>query len=228
MFVFRGRIAKCESYPSAVYQTTVDYISVVFAASSSNSAHCVPFRTYTSREQGPDSTFVEAACATLAIPPLFAPVSVGSQFRQQKFSSPVMGLNNITRQLLKEAAKQFGQDKRVSTILSIGSGRSSSLSVEDLAPKSYGHGNLLKWISTDCERDARELSSQLFNVEAYLRLNVDHGLEDLSMTDWTCLGDIEGRTDIYLQSTVVSNAVDSSLKALQDKIGLISLEQLSI
>lgn len=170
---------------------------------------------------------VEAVCATLAIPSLFEPVSIGPRFRQKKYSSACVGFNNITRELLKEAGKQFGQNKRVSTILSVGSGHSSITKIDTSSSHPDGYGDLLKRIVTDTEKVARELSSQLFNVDAYLRLNVDYGTENIGLTDWNGLGEIESQTDVYLQGAAVSNAIDSSLRTLQDKIGLITLEQLS-
>lgn len=186
----------------------------------------MPFRTYSSREQSLDCTLVEAACATLAIPPHFDSVLVGPPFRGKKFSSACIGFNNITRELLKEAGKQFGQNRRVSTILSIGAGHTSTLKHTSL-PNPDSYYDLLKRIATDSEKVARELSAQLFNVDAYFRLNVDYGMENIDLNNWTGLGEIESQTDVYLQGTAVDNAIDSSLRSLESKPGMITLEQLS-
>jgi hypothetical protein len=101
---------------------------------------------------------------------LFAPVSIGPKRRQKTFTSTSIGFNNPTRELIKEAEKQFGTDTRVSTILSIGSGRPALIAFDGPTPPS---NELLNGIVIDCERVARELATQLFNVDAYLQLNVD-------------------------------------------------------
>lgn len=199
----------------------------IFVSPCADAAHCVPLRTYSSREQSINCTLVEAACAALAIPPLFEPFSIGPTHRQQTFASACIGFNNPTRELLKEAVKLFGQDIRVSTIISIGSGYSPAPKIESLSSKPAGHGDILNRIGVEAEKMSRELSSQLFDVKAYLRLNVDHGIEEFKMTDWNDLGTIEGHADAYLQGAAVSNAVDSSVRILQTRIGFVSLGQLS-
>lgn len=92
---------------------------------------------------------------------------------------------------------------------------------------SPGSDELLKGIVIDCERVARELATQLFNIDAYLRLNVDRGMESTEMSDWETLGIIEGHTETYLEVPAVTRAIDSSLQRLEDRIGLITLGQLS-
>jgi hypothetical protein len=119
---------------------------------------------------------------------------------------------------------QFGTDRRVSTIISIGSGLPALVAFD--GPTS-GSNELLKGIVSDCERMARELAMQLFNVDAYLRLNVDRGMENTKMSDWEGLGIIEGRTESYLAVAAVTKAINSSLQRLQDRVGSITLGQLS-
>ena len=140
------------------------------------------------------------------------------------FTSALTGFNNPARELIKEAEKQFGADMRVSTILSIGSGKPAVVAFDGPTP---GSNELLKGIVVDCERVARELAAQLFNVDAYLRLNVDRGMEDTEMSDWEGLGTIEGHTETYLEMPAVTKAIDSSLQRLQDRVGSITLGQLS-
>jgi hypothetical protein len=139
------------------------------------------------------------------------------------FTSALTGFNNPARELIKEAEKQFGADMRVSTILSIGSGRAALVAFDGPTPAS----NELKGIVLDCESVARELATQLFNVDAYLRLNVEQGMENMEMSDWEGLGKIEGHTETYLEVPAVTKAIDSSLQRLQDRVGSITLGQLS-
>jgi hypothetical protein len=152
------------------------------------------------------------------------PVSIGPKRREKTFMSASIGFNNPVREIIKEAERQFGADMRVSTILSIGSGRPALMTLDGPAPSS---NELLKGIVIDCERVARELATQLFNVDAYLRLNVDRGMESTEMKDWETLGIIEGHTETYLEISAVTKAIDSSLQKLQDKVGSLTLGQLS-
>jgi hypothetical protein len=138
--------------------------------------------------------------------------------------SASIGFNNPTREIIKEAEKQFGKDVRVSTILSIGSGRPALVAFDGTTPAS---NELLNGIVVDCEKVARELATELFNVAAYLRLNVDRGMENVEMSDWEGLGAIEVHTETYLQGPAVTEAIDSSLQRLQDRVGSIALGQLS-
>lgn len=118
----------------------------------------------------------------------------------------------------------FGPEARVSTVLSIGSGRPAlkALGRQDIDPN-----ELTQQIVVDCERVARDLDTRLFNYGGYLRLNADRGMESTKMTDWTSLGVLEGHTDTYLQVPAVTNAIDSSLRMLQRRVGLLGLGQLS-
>jgi hypothetical protein len=197
---------------------------VVFATPTVDATRCQLFRTYPSREGYLDCTFVEAVCATLSISSLFAPVSIGPKHREKTFTSASMGFNNPTKELIKEAEKQFSTDMRVSTILSIGSGRPALIAFDGPTPAS---NELLNGIVVDCERVAQELAAQLFNVDAYLRLNVDRGMEKMDMSDWDGLGVIEGHTETYLVVPAVTKEIDSSLQRLQDRVGSITLGQLS-
>ena len=155
---------------------------------------------------------------------LFAPVSIGPKLREKTFTSASIGFNNPAREIIKEAEKQFGTDMRVSTILSIGSGRPALVAFDGPTPASH---ELLNGIVVDCERVARELATQLFNVDVYLRLNVDRGMDDTKMSDWGGLGTIEGHTETYLKIPAVTKAIDSSLQMLQSRVGSITLGQLS-
>jgi hypothetical protein len=159
---------------------------VVFATPTVDATRCQLFRTYSSRQVFLDCTFVEAACATLSMASLFAPVFIGPKHKEMTFTSALTGFNNPARELIKEAEKQFGADMRVSTILSLGSGRPALVAFDGPTPAS----NELKRIVFDCESVARELATQLFHVDAYVRLNVDRGMENTEMSDWEGLGTI--------------------------------------
>jgi hypothetical protein len=137
------------------------------------------------------------------------------------------GFNNPVRQVLEEAFTIFGDEKQVSLILSLGTGRPVVLS---RPPNVDSIRNVLTCMVLDSERVSRELSAQLSRVKAYLRLNVDHGMENLKMTDWleSELGSIMTHTDAYLDAPAIKNCISTSSKLLQERTGSISLGQLSM
>ncbi|KIM19605.1 hypothetical protein M408DRAFT_197745 [Serendipita vermifera MAFF 305830] len=200
---------------------------VVFAATTVTVDHCHQFRAYSHRGRSIDSTFVEAACATLAIPELFTPICIGTPSRKQSFIGTSIGSNNPTRQVLEEALLQFGDERSVSLILSLGSGCPNAFSFDSLNLYPKGSGNLLTQIMLGCERVAKELSLQLFELPVYHRLNVNKGVESLKLSDWDKLGDIEAYTDVYLQLPEISAGVNNASRALRQRVGLISLGELS-
>ena len=146
--------------------------------------------------------------------------------RQQEFVGSAIGASNPTRELLKDATTIFGKDQRVAQILSIGAGVPRVISLES-SSGSVEVNQLLQTLATDCEVVARELSTRLFTVDAYLRLNIDKGMEDISMTDWGSLGGIESHTSVYVESSIVGEVLETSLGHLRSKIGSITLGQLS-
>ena len=151
---------------------------------------------------------------------------IGPCLRQQTFVGGPLGTNNPTRELLNEATSLFGKDQRVAQILSIGSGLPRVMAMSSVDPTEIHR--LLNDIAADCETVAQELSTRLFNVDSYLRLNVDRGMEDLKMEDWNELGTIESHTGAYITKAVVAEVIDTSLQHLVDRIGTVTLGQLSM
>ena len=147
--------------------------------------------------------------------------------RQQCFVGGPLGAHNPTRLLLTEASTVFGKDQRIAQIISLGSGSSRALSL-DAVSREAGLGRLLAEMATDCELVAQELSTRLFDVEAYLRLKVEKGMDDMCIDRWLELGDVEAHTRIYLENSAVSEALDSSLQRLHARVGTITLGQISM
>jgi hypothetical protein len=162
----------------------------------------------------------------MAVPFLFSPVKIGPRLRQQSFVGGAYGTNNPTREMLKEASTLFSPNRRVAQILSLGSGLPRVISAE---PSADGEGvhRLLKEIATDCEMVAQELSTRLYTIDAYLRLNVDRRMEFVRMTDWNDLSSIESHTAAYIGTAIVTGALDTSVRHLQERIGALTLGQIS-
>ncbi|KIM28299.1 hypothetical protein M408DRAFT_24000 [Serendipita vermifera MAFF 305830] len=168
----------------------------LYAATLTNVTHPHIFRTYPSRGNNPNPTITEALCARMAIQSYFLPVKIGPRRGQGSFIGGAFGANNPTRLLLDEAIKVFGENRRVAQIISLGRGLPQVLSVN---PSDTGNINrLLKEVTMDCEGVANDLSTQLINIDAYLRLNVNRGMESFGMKQWDDLGAVTTHTATYL------------------------------
>jgi hypothetical protein len=170
---------------------------------------------------------MDALCASLAIPPLFDPVPIGPRLRQRKFIGGSLEFYNPMRELLKEARVAYGDDQRVALILSIGSGVPPIMSLDSSSSLPCNIESLVKYIGTDCERVAREMGMQLITVDAYVRLNVSRGLEDIRFDDWSCISSFEGCIKTYLEAPSVIRVVDVVSEKIMKRIGSITIEQLS-
>jgi hypothetical protein len=74
---------------------------------------------------------------------------------------------------------------------------------------------------------AKELSTRLYDMDAYLRLNVDRGMENLLMNEWDDLGPIETHTSAYVERTEISEIIDASLRRIQAAAGTVTLGEIS-
>jgi len=189
-----------------------------------NIRHPQTFRTYSIRGTSLNPTIVEAACATVAIPSYFLPVKIGRS--HQSFIGGVLGTNNPTRELLKEAGTVFGNERQVAQIISIGCGIPPALSLEAMTD-GVGPSRLLKEIPTDCQMVATELAVRLYDVDAYLRLSVDKGIANIELDQWGMVGDIEMHTACYIESQTITRALEASLKRLKQTSGTVTLGRLS-
>ncbi|PVF91981.1 FabD/lysophospholipase-like protein [Serendipita vermifera] len=199
----------------------------MIAASADDVSHCELFRTYRSPQSSIKCTLLEALCASLAIPPLFDPIPIGPRLRQQRFIGGALGFYNPTREMLKEAKVAFGEDQRVALILSLGSGIPPVMSLDSSSSLSQGVEVLVQYMATDCERVARDMANQMIQVDAYIRLNVNKGLEQLRFDDWSCVSTIEGCIKAYLEAASVTRAVDAASEKITKRIGSITVGRLT-
>ena len=137
-----------------------------------------------------------------------------------------LGSNNPIRELLKEASRIFGDDRRVAQIISIGCGVPHALSLEGMTSRTVAE-RLLKEMPTDCHMVAKELAARLLNVDAYIRLSVERGMENIGIDDWNMLEEVEMCTISYVETQGVTQALETSLKHLRRRIGMVTLAQLS-
>jgi hypothetical protein len=162
----------------------------------------------------------------MATPSLFSPVKVGPRGREQTFVGGPIGANNPTRDLLKEAGATFGNITRVAQILSLGAGASAVVSLGSDDPLDVT-SHLLESMNTDCEGVASELSTRLYTVDAYVRLNATSETHNARMDDWSDLGAIESRISAYVESAAVMHILKESVQYLQSRVGTATLGQIS-
>jgi hypothetical protein len=124
------------------------------------------------------------------------------------------------KELLHEAAHEFGEERRVSCIISIGTGKpkvtgfkKSGFGLQRVLPLDLI--NALARMATDSEAEAAEIKEKYRNCTGlYHRLNVDRGLESISLEEWEKLGEVKTHTTAYLNDQDVSREVDEIVKAL--------------
>jgi hypothetical protein len=174
-----------------------------------------------------ECSIVEALTASMALTTIFSPVLVGPEYAAEEFSGGGLGFNNPTRELLKEAQSVFGGERQLAVTVSIGSGRPKEPSLEDSSTESNPLEDLLTKIMVSCETVERDIAYQLYDVGAYMRLNVDQGLENVGFYDWSQLGKITSHAKQYLQNPPVAKLIDAAVAAFIEPQGVMPLNQLS-
>jgi hypothetical protein len=163
----------------------------------------------------------------MAIPTLFSSTFVGPEYAAVELSGGHLMFNNPVRELLKEAQRVYGDERRLSVILSLGSGKPKEVSLGDSNPESSGMEQLLTKLVVNSEATERDLAHQLYEVGAYIRLNATHGTEDIPLHEWSQLSMIIAHTQDYLTTASITKLVDHSVLGLLEKQGIMSFNQLS-
>lgn len=133
-----------------------------------------------------------------------------------------MGCNNPVRHLVEEATKEFGLERQVSCIVSIGTGKPMVAGfkapgpVQRLLPLELI--KVLTSIAVDTEDEASRMQSRLHNCPGlFYRLNVEQGLQGISLEEWDKLGEVKTHTETYLNTDTVSQGIDVIVDALVGK-----------
>lgn len=191
----------------------------VCAASDEDDSYGVQFCSWPRREE-PGSlkelsdklTIWEAARATSAASTFFEPIQIGRN--GQIFRDGATDANNPVQVLFDLAKNEWGGDglpfhRHTKVVVSIGTG----------APAIFPFGNTptsmlgtLKRLATQTEKTAeifwREHREDLVCRNAYLRLNVDRGLEDVNLEDASKRSIIATATDKYGSTGEVRHKID--------------------
>ncbi|KAH8829912.1 hypothetical protein DL96DRAFT_1782923 [Flagelloscypha sp. PMI_526] len=180
----------------------------VCAAAFHNTGHPRLFRNYPSRTNPSiDCMLWEAACATLAMPDFFEPITLGDSSLRETFVGGEVRWSNPSDELTKEATNIF-KDRRISSIVSIGSGHPGHLSL------SQGLSEYFPLIALDCERVADEMERRFGNTpEVFWRLSVEQGLQHLAI-ELSNLDALISHTHSYLQSARTTRNIDTLIQDL--------------
>ncbi|OBT63724.1 hypothetical protein VE03_06168 [Pseudogymnoascus sp. 23342-1-I1] len=181
------------------------------------------FRTWSAdKSPGYDCAIWEAARATSAAPIFFKRILIGDAGLQEEFIDAGLGCNNPVRHLVEEATKEFGLERQVNCIVSIGTGKPMVAGFK--APGIFQRVlplelvKVLASIATDTEDEASRMKSRFQNCPGlYHRLNVEQGLQGISLEEWDKLGEIKSHTMAYLNDDIVSQGIDVIVDSLVGK-----------
>jgi patatin-like phospholipase/acyl hydrolase len=167
--------------------------SVVLAITKDNvDARPTLFRTYDTSRPLEGCTIWEVARATSAATTFFKPICVGRD--GVEFIDAGFGYNNPCEVLIEEAGRRFpGRDDM--QIISIGTGLGDVVSISDTRRSIL---SALKKMATTSSKVAARLDDRFGGDGCYVRLNVERGLEDTTLSDWKKASSISAHTHNYL------------------------------
>lgn len=132
------------------------------------------------------------ARATSAATTFFKPIRVGRD--GVEFVDAGFGHNNPCEVLIEEAGRRFpGRDRM--QVISIGTGLGDVVSIGDNRMCII---NALKKMATTSRAVAARLEDRFQGDSQYVRLNVEKGLEDTTLSDWKGASTISAHTRNYL------------------------------
>ena len=169
----------------------------------------------------------EAARATLAASTSFEPVTIGPY--GEVFVDGSLGANNPIRALWSEMLDIWDTGSKLSCLLSVGTG------VTPLQPRvGGGYANLIRSviaIAAETEQTASSFAGEhraLVSDGKYFRLNVQQGLEGVSLEEFEKLEHIATATELYLRTAEVRAIVLQCAKVLAQGDDPLPEEQASI
>jgi hypothetical protein len=174
-------------------------------------SHCRMLRNYDSVHSSYNPTIIEAIRIAWATPGLFSSIRVGPSLMQEVLISAVNSVNNPTPKAVEEAHNVFGKDRRVSCLVSLGTGKPviRSLSTGGLDPD--------QMVARETETTAEQLKRRYTGLGIYFRLSVDRGLNFRggSLDIEENAGKIISCTSGYLETHDASEILDCCLRSSQ-------------
>ncbi|KAK0489807.1 FabD/lysophospholipase-like protein [Armillaria luteobubalina] len=174
-------------------------------------------RPHSLRQFRPDCKIWEAARATTTVPIFFKAIKITSGFGPD-YVDAGLGINNTTKEVRDDAKDLFGPNRRVGVLVSIGTGHpgpsgfQQSKGIERVLPLEFIR--VLQRITTDCENVADELAKEYRSGDTYLRFNILHRAEGVSLDEWKKMSEIMAHTSSYLRGPDVSREIDRVVACL--------------
>jgi hypothetical protein len=191
----------------------------VCTSNTSNLSIVHPIRSYRSRSaQTAPCTILEAACACVASPDTFLPVSIGGGHKQVTLIDGLSVAANPGKELLREAQRVFGDDMEIATILSIGAGKGDVWDVSTMSGSEMREA--VKRATTSCEPVHEELYSRLRQTSIYFRLNIERGSgPQISLSS--------ANISAYLEEGIISDRLDEVVKSIHLRPTGVKLKEIS-
>jgi hypothetical protein len=159
----------------------------------------------------------EVARATSAATTFFKPIRVGEDGIE--FIDAGFGYNNPCEELVAEAKRRF--PGRRLQILSIGTGLGDVVKIGGRLDILHA----LKKMATTSKQVAARMDAGFGEEKGYFRFNVEHGLEDTTLSDWKESSNILAHTEKYLRENerLVTRFVGSFLGKAGQGTGGVTL-----
>ncbi len=166
---------------------------------------------------------------TSAAPTFFKRIEIG---RGQPFIDGGLRRNNPSQVVLDEAKALFGA-RQIGCLVSIGTGQAEVIGIkkpglfQQFIPTNVI--DALKEIATDCE-DTHEAMLGLFaNLpNTYFRLNVEHGMQGIELSEWEILSNVEAHMAQHMGKREVGEKLALLANAITVPKAQLSIEQLSM
>lgn len=168
----------------------------------------------------------DALLATLASPPLFAPMSTLKGSTIFEYIGADFTLSNPCREIIFEAHNAFGADGKVACLLSLGCGHPGITSM----PKGHelsGWNQVMEKLLRSNDQEAQNFDIQLGHLGFYYRFTVSHGLETTSEGVALPQGDVIAHTAAYIADASVSRKLEQCVDLLTLRDGSVLLKDLS-
>jgi len=189
----------------------------------------VLFRSYQSHETHLECKIWEAARATSAASTFFKRIEIGNK---QPFIDGGLGCNNPSNVVLKEA-KEIFSTCQIGCLISIGTGQAEILNIkkpgflQQIIP--MGVIQALKKISTDCEKTHQDMMHLFANLpNTYFRLNVEHGMQGIELSEWEKMASVEAHTMQYLRGREVDRKLNLVVNAIKSPEAKLRMEELGM
>lgn len=173
----------------------------------------------------PDCTIWQAGRATSATGIAFKPIQIGKSI----FLDEGSGHYNPAPQVLEEAVKREWPGRNVAVFLSIGTGMREKTATNTQWWEGLAGGMSefveakkrliakIEGCETTHKRMLKEgLGEQYLSAVNYFRLNVDEGVGDYAMNEWSRLTEISTNTNIYLARQAAKETMNRAVQAMSN------------